>query len=265
MIIAYSTVLLLSALVMAGAIPSLVGEASFTLLLGVSAFKLYRLARKSQNLPWQRGVVAMALAATIITLHNLAWVYGGLMGEVPLALEFVGASLYTLQVVPWAFALSVALFIVYDRIRGALYLEILTHLIGIVAAVVFMIAVSLGLVLGAELGIAIADGAGLYLSAALLVPAIALWFSRKDVNLTRPFLLISAATVAWFLADAFYLYLSEAYADMAFNSLALVQWFLLYRAARLYVSEHTAQPEREEASGVISMPPLQATTELNKG
>ncbi len=235
MLIAYAAVFLITKLALEGTVPPLVSEVSFTLLLGVSAFRLYQLARRAQGLAWQRGVRAMALAATIMTLHNLAWVYGSVVGEVPLALEFVGATLYTLQAVPWAFALSVALFIVYDRIFGALYLELLTYLVGLIAALIFMVAVVLGFVLGLELGITIADSAGLYLSAALLVPALSLWFSKKDADLTRPFLYISAATAAWFCADALYITLSEAYADVAFNCFALIQWFCFYRAARVYV------------------------------
>ena len=241
MFAAYTTVLLITVLVMTGVLPALVGEVSFTLLLGVSALSFYRLARKDRSLPWQRGIVAMALAAAIITLHNLAWVYGSVVGEVPLALEFASATLYVLQVAPWAYALSVALFIVYDRLRGALYLELLTHIVGLAAAIVFVSSVALGLLLGAELGVTIADGAGLYLSAALLVPALALWFSKKDPNLTRPFLFVSGATVAWFLADALYVTLPETYAGMVFNCLALIQWFLFYRAARLYVTGRGAE------------------------
>lgn len=245
MLIAYAVVFLLTKLTLGGVVPPLLGEVSFTLLLGVSAFRLYGLARRAQGLAWGRGVQAMALAAAIVTLHNLAWVYGGVVGEIPPPLEFVGATLYILQVAPWAFALSVALFIVYDRVFGALYLELLAYLVGLIAAIVFMVAVVLGLVLGLELGITIADSAGLYLSAALLIPALALWFSKKDTSLTRPFLYISAATAAWFLADALYITLDEAYANMAFNCLALVQWFLFYYAARVYVERTLSQTKRE--------------------
>ena len=245
MIFAYAAVFVLTKLSLEGIFPPLVSEVSFTLLLGVSAYKLYSLARESRDLPWQRGVVAMALAAAIITLHNLAWVYGSVAGEVPLALEFAGATLYTLQVVPWAYALCVALFIVYDRLRGALYLELLTYLVALIAAVIFIIAAILGVVFSLEMGVTIADSAGLYLSGALLIPALALLFSRRDPNLTRPFLYIGAATTFWFLADVLYIYLPESSADMVFNCLALVQWFLFYRAARVYVATYARVQEVE--------------------
>ena len=245
MIFAYAAVFLVTKLSLEGVFPPLVSEISFTLLLGVSAYKLYTLARESRDLPWQRGVAAMALAAAIITLHNLAWVYGSVTGEVPLALEFAGATLYTLQVVPWAYALSVALFIMYDRLRGALYLELLTYLVSLIAAVIFVIAVILGVIFSLEVGVTIADGAGLYLSGALLVPALALLFSGRNSNLTRPFLYISAATIFWFLADALYLYLPESSVDMVFNCLALIQWFLFYRAARVYVANCAGALEAE--------------------
>ncbi len=242
MILAYVTVFLIGKLTLFGVVSSLVSEFSFTLLLGVTAFRLCVLANKSQNLPWQRGIKAMALAAAVITLHNLAWVYGSVVGEVPLPLEFLGATLYTLQVIPWAYALSVALFIVYDRMRGALYLEVLTYVVGLIAAVVFLVAVILGLIFSLEMGVTIADSAGLYLSAALLVPALAFWFSG-DASLTRPFLFISAATGAWFLADLSYVTLPESSADLVFNCFALIQWFLFYRAARTYVAKHRLRKE----------------------
>ncbi len=253
MILAYITVFLIAKLALIGVASPLINELSFTFLLGVTALRLYVLAKKSQALPWQRGIMAMALAALIITLHNLAWVYGSLTGEVPLPLEFFGATLYTLQVIPWAYALSVALFIVYDRMRGALYLEVLTYIVGLVAAVIFMVSVILGSIFSLELGVTIADSAGLYLSAALLVPALAFWFS-KNANLTRPFLYISAATAAWFLADASYIYLPESSAGLVFNCFALIQWFLFYRAARVYVAQYSQEegvvPERGGLEGV---------------
>ena len=254
MLFAYVAVLLITKLTLAGVVPALLGESSFTLLLGVSAHKLYTLSRESRGLPWQRGILAMALAATIVALHNLAWVYGGVVGEVPPVLELIGATLYVLQVLPWAYALSVALFIVYERIRGALYLEIFTYLVGLIAAVIVIVAAVLGAIFSFELGITVADSAGIYLSGALLVPAVALWFSRKDVNLTRPFLLISAATTFWFLADVFYLYLPESYADMGYACLALAQWFLFYRAARVYAARYAHPPQeatRLEGSGEV--------------
>lgn len=247
MLFAYAAVLLITKLTLAGVVPPLVGESSFTLLLGVSAYKLHALSRESRGLPWQRGILAMALAAVVVALHNLAWVYGSVAGGVPPALELVGATLYVLQVLPWAYALSVALFIVYERIQGALYLEVFTYVVGLVATVVTIVAAVLGTVFSFDIGITTADSAGIYLSGALLVPAVALWFSGKDPNLTRPFLLISAATAFWFLADIFYLYLPESYADMGYACFALVQWFLFYRAARVYVANYAPRSREEQA------------------
>ena len=109
--------------------------------------------------------------------------------------------LWTLTAVPWAYALSVAIFIVYRRLRGAIFIELIAQLAGLVGAVVFIIALTLGFVLSFELGISIADNAKTFFSAALVLPALALWFSKTNPRLTRPFLLLSVATVAWFLAD----------------------------------------------------------------
>ncbi len=94
---------------------------------------------------------------------------------------------------------------------------------------------TLGIVLDFELGIAIADTTATLMSSVLLVPALALRFARRNTPLSRPFLLISGATVAWAAAAILYLIVPEAYDDMVYNGLALIQWFLFYNAVRSYV------------------------------
>ena len=130
MILAYAATFLITTLALLGLVSPLVSEVGFTLLLGVTALKLYGLAKRSRDFAWQRGIVAMALAAA------------------------------------------------------------------------------------------------------------------------------SAATVAWFLADALYLSLPGASADMAFNSLALVQWGLFYRAASVYVARRSRYQRvdgLEDLEGTLSV------------
>ncbi len=115
--LAYLATFSVSVLVMLGRLPALAGELSYTLLLGATAAVLYRLARQSRNLPWQRGISAMSLVALITTVANCAWVYG----TMPPVLELLGATLYMFQAVPWAFALSLALFITYRDLEGSLF------------------------------------------------------------------------------------------------------------------------------------------------
>ena len=228
---------------MFGLLPSLTGELSYTLLLGATAAALYRLARQSRGSPWQRGISAMGLVAAITTVANCAWVYGSVAGELPPVLELLGATLYMFQAVPWAFALSLALFITYNDLRGSLFIEMLTLLVSLTAAVVSVSALTLGFVLDYDLGITVADTTATLMSSALLIPALALRLARQKTALEQPFMLISGATVAWAAAAILYLVVAEQYADMVYNGLALIQWFLFYSAARSYakVAERPVQ------------------------
>ncbi len=91
------------------------------------------------------------------------------------------------------------------------------------------------------------------MSSALLVPALALRFARRRTALERPFMLISWATVAWAAAAIFYLIVPAAYADMVYNGLALIQWFLFYSGARSYVklAERPAQTVAQTAEASV--------------
>ena len=233
--LAYLAVFCVSIFVMVGFLPSLAGELSYTLLLGVTAAALYRLARQSRGLPWQQGISAMSLVALISTVANCAWVYGSVTGGTPPVLELFGATLYMFQAVPWAFALSLALMITHDKLQGSLFVEMLTLLVSLTAAVVSVSALSLGFLLDYGLGTRVADTTATLMSSALLIPALALRLARRKTALERPFVLISGATVAWAAAAILYLVVSKQYADMVYNALAIVQWFLFYSAARSYV------------------------------
>ncbi|ADI15450.1 hypothetical protein Trad_2341 [Truepera radiovictrix DSM 17093] len=239
---AYLGVLGLTLLTLFGGLSAFVSELSYTALVGVTAWRLLRLARRSRGLRWARGIGAMAAAAATTALANVAWVYGSLVGGMPPVVELLGASLYMVQAAPWAFALSHALFIVYDRLWGTLYLELLTQLVGLAAAVTFLSALLLGLLLDTPLGIQIADTTATLYSSVLLLPALALLYSPQEARLNRPFRLISSATVAWALAANLYVYLPEAHADMVYNAFALAQWALFYSAAHVYVQLQGVQP-----------------------
>ncbi len=241
---AFALVIGFCLLVMAGVLPSLFGELGYTLLMGLTFVALLRLSRKAGGLRWQRGLYALSGAALVTTVANLAWVYGSLAGQLPVFLEFLGAVVWTLEAVPWAYALSVAIFIVYRRLRGAIFIELIAQLAGLVAAVVFIVALTLGFVLSFELGIAVADNVTTFFSAALMLPAAALWFSKAEGRLTRPFLLLSFATFAWFLADILYTRLPEFYnPDMVYNVLSSVQWLLVYVAGVQYLESGLGESE----------------------
>ncbi len=245
MIAAYGLVVGLCLLVMAGLLPSLFGEVSYTLLMALSSLALFRFGKAAQGLRWQRGLYALSFAALLTAFANLAWVYGSVTGEMPLALELAGATLWTLECAPWAYALSLAIFIVYRRLRGAIFIELIAQLILLVSSVTFVVALVLGVILDFELGISVADNAKTYFSALLVLPAAALWFSRAELRLTRPFLLLSGATLAWFLADLFYVRLPESYnIDMIYNALASVQWLLVYLAGRQYLKSSLTESAR---------------------
>ena len=245
---AYGLVISFCLLVMAGRLPSLFGEVGYTLLMVLSFVVLLRFGNEARGLRWQRGLYALAAAALLTAVANLAWVYGSVAGELPLVLEFVGATLWTLECAPWAYALSVAIFTLYRRLRGAIFIELIAQFILLVSSVTFIVALVLGLVLDYGLGIALADNVKTYFSALLVLPAIALWFSRADARLTRPFLLLSAATIAWFFADLLYVRLPETYnVDMIYNTLASVQWLLVYLAGRQYLRSGAVESERARA------------------
>ncbi|CAN5823595.1 hypothetical protein BH24DEI2_BH24DEI2_25810 [soil metagenome] len=257
----FVSVIGLCVLVTAELLPSLFGELSYTLLMGLSFVALWRLGRKGAGLQWQRGLYALAAAALISALANLAWVYGSLAGELPVALEFIGATLWTLECAPWAYALSLAIFVAYRQLRGAVVMELVAQLILLVSSVTFIIAVVLGFVLDFRIGITIADNAKTYFSALLVVPAVALWFSGtgfsgirfsrtgfsgtgfsgagpsgSESRLSRPFLLLSFATIAWFVADLLYVRLPDTYnLDMIYNVFSTLQWWLVYLAGARYL------------------------------
>ncbi len=243
----FGLVIGLCLLVMGGLLPSLFGEISYTLLMMVSFFALLRLGRQAAALRWQYGIYALSLAAAIAAVGNLAWVYGSVAGGLPLGLEFLGATLWTLQSAPWAYALSLAIFVVYKRLSGAVFMELVAQLILLASSVTFIIAVVLGFVLGLGTGIAIADNATIYFSALLVVPAVALWFSgtgfsKAESRFTHPFLLLSFATLAWFLADLLYVRLPDTYnVDMIYNVLASLQWLLVYVASAQYLKSGLAE------------------------
>ena len=256
MIAAFGLVIGLCLLVMADLLPSLFGEVSYTLLMVLTFAALLRLSRKAAGLRWQRGLYALACAALVTAVANLAWVYGSVVGELPLVVEFFGAVVWTLEAAPWAYALSLAIFIVYKRLRGAVFIELIAQLVLLVSFVTFIIAAVLGFVLSFELGISVADNAKTYFSAVLVLPAVALWFSRTSPRLTRPFLLLSFATIAWFLADILYVRLPETYnIDMIYNTLASVQWLLVYLAGITYLK--SAVSEAEQATQPLTVTHLE--------
>ena len=259
MIAAFGLVTAFCLLVMADLLPSLFGEVGYTLLMFVTFGALLRLGRKAEGLRWQRGLYALAFAALVAAVANLAWVYGSVAGELPLMMEFFGAVVWTLEAAPWAYALSLAIFIVYKRLRGAIFIELIAQLTLLVSLVTFIIAAVLGFVLSYELGIMVADTASFYFSAVLVLPAVALWFSRTSPRLTRPFLLLSFGTVAWFLADILYVQLSETYpVDMVYNTLASVQWLLVYLAGTTYLK--SAVEENEQKAQPLTVTQIEKVT-----